>query len=90
MWSHSVRAEVGPPGLRRVNRQFAVEVTDPHPLSTSKDPKLTLSKWWPGGRATFNINGKAQWDAVRQSVDELSPYLSLGDRGGTQGRAQRR
>lgn len=61
--------------LRRVNKQFAVQVTDPHPDSGAKEPRLTLSKWWPGGSRSFNINGRAQWDAVRRAVDELSPYL---------------
>jgi ribosomal protein L40E/DNA-binding FrmR family transcriptional regulator len=61
--------------LRRVNKQFAVQVTDPHPDSGAKEPRLTLSKWWPGGSRSFNINGRAQWAAVRRAVDELSPYL---------------
>ena len=61
--------------LRRVNKQFAVQVTNPHPDSAAKDLRLTLSKWWPGGSRSFNINGRPQWDAVRRAVDELSPYL---------------
>jgi hypothetical protein len=47
--------------LRRVNRQFAVQVTDPHPLSETSDPVRTLYKWWPGGNASFNIPNAAQW-----------------------------
>lgn len=61
--------------LRRVNKQFAVQVTDPHPDSSSQEPRLTLSKWWPGGSRSFNINSKAQWDSVRAAVDQLSPYM---------------
>jgi hypothetical protein len=62
--------------LRRVNRQFSVQVTDPHPLSESSDPVLSLYKWWPGGRRTFNIPQASQWDAVRRIIDtELGPYL---------------
>lgn len=58
-----------------MNKQFAVQVTHPHPDSGSKEPRLTLSKWWPGGSKSFKINGLAQWDADRRAVDELSPYL---------------
>jgi len=62
--------------LRRINRSFAVQVADPHPSAGSTDPRLTLYKWWPGGRATFNINSADQWAAVKQIVDtELAPFL---------------
>jgi ribosomal protein L40E len=62
--------------LRRVNRSFAVQVTDPHPLAGGTDPRLTLYKWWPGGNAGFNINDAAQWAAVKTIVDiELAPFL---------------
>jgi DNA-directed RNA polymerase subunit RPC12/RpoP len=62
--------------LRRVNRSFAVQVTDAHPLSESTDPVLTLYKWWPGGKASFNIPNAAQWEAVRRIVEtELAPFL---------------
>jgi ribosomal protein L40E len=62
--------------LRRVNRSFAVQVTNPHPLSDSTDPVLTLYKWWPGGKATFNIPSAQQWETVRRIVEtELAPFL---------------
>lgn len=62
--------------LRRINRSFAVQVTDPHPLTESEDPRLTLYKWWPGNKSTFNINSAAQWEAVKSIVDtDLAPYL---------------
>lgn len=62
--------------LRRINRSFAVQVTDPHPLAESEDPRLTLYKWWPGNKSTFNINSAAQWEAVKSIVDtDLAPYL---------------
>jgi ribosomal protein L40E len=62
--------------LRRVNRSFAVQVTDPHPLSEREEPVLTLYKWWPGGNAKFNIPDATQWQAVRRIVEiELAPFL---------------
>ena len=37
---------------------------------------LTLYKWWPGGKASFNIPNAQQWEAIRRIIDtELSPYL---------------
>ena len=30
--------------LRRINRSFAVQVTDPHPSAESNEPRLTLHK----------------------------------------------
>lgn len=62
--------------LRRINRSFAVQVTDPHPSAESDDPRLTLHKWWPGNNASFNINTAAQWEAVKTIVDaDLAQFL---------------
>lgn len=62
--------------LRRVNRSFAVQVTDPHPKADSKEPRLTLYKWWPGNRATFNINTADQWAEVTRIVEvDLAEHL---------------
>jgi len=62
--------------LRRVNRSFAVQVTDPHPSAGSTDPRLTLHKWWPGDNSTFNINTAAQWEAVKAIVEtDLARFL---------------
>ncbi len=62
--------------LRRVNRNFAVQVTDPHPASNDNAPHLTLYKWWPGGNASFNVNTADQWAKVKQIVEvELGAYL---------------
>jgi hypothetical protein len=52
-----------------------VQVTDPNPAATTKDPRLTLYKWWPGAHATFNVNTASQWNAVVAAVEELLPYL---------------
>jgi DNA-directed RNA polymerase subunit RPC12/RpoP len=62
--------------LRRVNRAFSVQVTNPHPQSDSTDPPLTLYKWWPGNSASFNIPTQQQWERVKAIVDgELAPFL---------------
>lgn len=62
--------------VRRINRSFSVQVTDAHEASDSTEPRLTLYKWWPGGKATFNVNDASQWEAVKGIVDtELAPFL---------------
>jgi ribosomal protein L40E len=62
--------------IRRVNRSVAVQITSPHPLSESTDSRLTLYKWWPGGKSTFNIPNAQQWERVRSIVDhDLAPIL---------------
>ncbi len=68
-----------PPWVRqlgRINRSFVVQATDPHPSAHSDQPRLTLYKWWPGGRATFNINNAEQWSQVKRIVEvDLAPHL---------------
>jgi hypothetical protein len=45
-------------------------------MSESSEPRLTLYKWWPGNKATFNINTAAQWQAVKTIVDtDLARFL---------------
>src|SRR5438874_1159646 len=61
---------------RRINRQFAVQVTEPSALSEKQDPRLTLNKWWPGGRATFHVPTVQQWERVKKLVDDdLAQFL---------------
>jgi len=62
--------------MRRVNRNFSVQVNDPHPASESKQPRLTFYKWWPGANASFNVNTSAQWEDMKRIVDtELAQFL---------------
>lgn len=62
--------------LRRVNRALSVQVKNPHPEAKNRDPIISLYKWWPGGRANFNILTPAQWDAIKQIIDQqLGPLL---------------
>jgi hypothetical protein len=51
-------------------------VTNPHPLSANTEPPLTLYKWWPGGKASFNLPNQQQWERVKAIIDsELAPFL---------------
>lgn len=62
--------------LRRVNRALSVQVKDPHSESENQNPVIALYKWWPGGKANFNILTPAQWEAIKQIIDEqLGPIL---------------
>lgn len=59
-----------------VNRQVSVEITAPNPKFGDGGPRITLSKWWPGGGATFHIPNAAQWEKITGIVnDELGPVL---------------
>ena len=55
--------------LRRITRNLSVQVTGPHPLSNSTNDRITLYKWWPGGKAKFNINDQPQWEAIKGAID---------------------
>jgi ribosomal protein L40E len=62
--------------MRPVSRQVSVQVTVPNPKFGKADDRITLSKWWPGGRATYHIPNQAQWDSIKDIVDnELGPFL---------------
>jgi hypothetical protein len=62
--------------LRKVNRNFYVQVTQPPRESGQEQERITLYKWWPGDRAAFNINTVEQWEAVKRIVEgEFGPYL---------------
>jgi ribosomal protein L40E len=62
--------------VRRINRSFSVQVNRAHPESKSDKPHLTLYKWWPGGRQTFNINTADHWAEVKRIVEvELGEFL---------------
>lgn len=42
----------------------------------SKEKRITLYKWWPGGKASFNINNQEQWGKIVEIIQtRLIPYL---------------
>ncbi|MDE2399805.1 MAG: hypothetical protein KGL67_02230 [Patescibacteria group bacterium] len=59
-----------------VNRQTSVQITTTNPEYGEVQKRITLSKWWPGGRATFHITKPGQWETVKNIIDEkLTPIL---------------
>ena len=61
---------------RPVNRQTSVEITAPNPKFDDTEPRLTLSKWWPGGSTKFHILNTAHWEKIQKIVNEdLAPIL---------------
>lgn len=42
----------------------------------SEDERITLYKWWPGGRTSFNINNQEQWEKIVDVIHtKLLPRL---------------
>ena len=61
---------------RSINRQFSVQITASNPQYGDTQDRLTLSKWWPGGRATFHFPKAEQWEMVENIVNaDLAPIL---------------
>ena len=61
---------------RPVNRQFGVQITSSDPQYGEVENRITLSKWWPTGHATFHIPSYDQWNKVARIIDEdLGPKL---------------
>ncbi|HZS56795.1 MAG TPA: hypothetical protein VFA65_20480 [Bryobacteraceae bacterium] len=61
---------------RPINRQFGVEVTETNPEYGDIQKRITLSKWWPGGRSSLHIPSLVQWDAIVRIIDtELRPFV---------------
>jgi hypothetical protein len=62
--------------LRKADRNFSVQVDDPHEKSDSTEPILSFYKWWQGGRANFKIRDQGQWERLKEIVDtDLAPVL---------------
>jgi hypothetical protein len=55
---------------RPINRQVSVDITMSNPQYGTSQKRITLSKWWPGGGASFNIPNATQWDAIQKIINE--------------------
>ena len=61
---------------RNVNRQVGVEITTTNPNYGKVEKRITLSKWWPGGNATFHIPNISQWERIESIIsNDLGPYI---------------
>lgn len=62
--------------LRHITRNFLVQVTQPSAESANQDLRVTLYKWWPGGKGTVHVNSQAHWERIKEIVDtELAEHL---------------
>lgn len=65
-----------PAFIRKIEKVFGntyAQVTLP---KESEEKRITLYKWWPGGRASFNINNQEQWEKIVEIIQtKLIPYL---------------
>ena len=61
---------------RPINRQFSVQITNSNPEFGDVHSRITLSKWWPGGRATLHLPAADQWRRVQDIINaDLGPKL---------------
>ena len=59
--------------LEPVTRNTFVQATLPQ---DKKEERITLYKWWPGGKSSFNINTIEQWEKIRNAIeDKILPHL---------------
>ncbi len=62
--------------LRHITRNFLVQVTQPSAESANQDLRITLYKWWPGGKGTVHVNSQEHWERIKEIVDtELAGHL---------------
>ncbi|MEZ5347353.1 MAG: hypothetical protein R2681_17530 [Pyrinomonadaceae bacterium] len=55
---------------RNINRQFSVQITKSNPNFGESIKRITLSKWWPGGRATLHIPSESQWQKISGIIND--------------------
>jgi hypothetical protein len=61
---------------RPLNRQFSVQITSSNPQFGDVEKRITLSKWWPGGRTFFHFPKASQWEKVAAIINnDLGPKL---------------
>jgi ribosomal protein L40E len=62
---------------RSINRSVSVDVTKSNPPSGEPVDRITLNKFFPGGKPqNFNITSPEQWDKIKSIIeDDLAPIL---------------
>ncbi len=59
--------------IEKVTGNTYAQVTLPQ---DSDEKRITLYKWWPGGKASFNINNQESWEKIVEIIQsKLLPYL---------------
>lgn len=65
--------------IAKIIRQFFVQVTelaDQYKGKDIPDERITLYKWWPGNKATLNINRPEEWEKIKFIIEsDLGPFL---------------
>lgn len=54
---------------KSITRNMSVQVTKSNPVYGVTEDRLTLAKWWPGGRSTFHITKPGHWDQIKAIID---------------------
>lgn len=54
-----------------INRQVSVDITLSNPAFGKQQKRITLSKWWPGGKTNFNLPNPQQWESIRDKVESF-------------------
>lgn len=52
-----------------LTRNASVQITKSNPAYGKSEDRLTLYKWWPGGRATFHITKPGHWEQIKEIID---------------------
>lgn len=72
------RTRIAPHWIRAripINRNVNVDLTTTSPEFGKVSERITLSKWWPGGKDKFNIKDQEQWVRIRAAVDALGTRM---------------
>ncbi|MEK7564274.1 MAG: hypothetical protein AAB510_01755 [Patescibacteria group bacterium] len=67
--------------IEKLSRQFSVQVTEPNKKfykdKKPPDKRVTLYKWWLGGKSSLHINTVEEWNKIKEIIDErLSGFLN--------------
>ena len=61
---------------RPITPNISIEVTRQDPKFGKPEPRITLSKWWPGGRHTYHIPNPSLWEEIETIINnDLAPLI---------------